>query len=207
MESQQRDEIISYARKTILTLGVKAFRMDDIAQGVHVSKRTLYETFGDKEELIFLAAKAHFDAFDQNNANEAKNAPNILVAMLIIMEEIRKNADVNWQIRSSLKRFYPKINERLWSDQADVKRRIVADSIQRGIAQGYIQNRINIALTMSMFSYIAIGISENNDQITIPAGINTEDAFQEVLINYMRGISTIKGIEAIEAYLEERNKK
>ncbi|MFI3285915.1 MAG: TetR/AcrR family transcriptional regulator [Rikenellaceae bacterium] len=207
MDALQRDEVIEYARKVIVLTGVKSLRMDDIAQATHTSKRTLYETFGDKEELLFLAARAHFDAFDQSNLEAAKDAPNILVAMLIVMEEIRKKAEVNWQIRSSLKKFYPKINLRLWHDKADLKRKIVADSLQTGIDDGYIDSRINIGLTMSVFNYIAIGITDNNDMIVIPKEVNVEDAFQEVLISYMRGISTIKGIQAIDDHLAKRVKQ
>ncbi len=32
--------------------GVKAVKMDEISRGLHVSKRTVYEIFGDKEELL-----------------------------------------------------------------------------------------------------------------------------------------------------------
>ncbi len=188
----------------IVQSGVRSLRMDDVVRATHVSKRTLYETFGDKEELLYLAAKEHFDIFESENIKAAQNAPNILVAMLMIMEEIRKNADVNWQIRSELHKFYPNINKRLWDDNSDVKRRIVSESIRSGVKQGYIQERINIPLTMSMFSYIAIGITEKNEMLKIPAEVSINDAFQEVLVNYIRGISTIKGIEAIDEYLSEK---
>ncbi|MFR9523668.1 MAG: TetR/AcrR family transcriptional regulator [Rikenellaceae bacterium] len=206
MDVQQKAEIVKYARNIIVRNGVKSLKMDDVAQATHTSKRTLYETFGDKEELMFIAVKEHFDEFEINNAKTAKSAPNILIAMLIVMEEIRKNAEVNWQIRLALRNHYPKVSERLWNDKADEKRKVVALSLRAGIKQGYINNNINIDLTMNMFSYIAIGISEYNEMIDIPKDINIEDAFQEVLINYMRGISTIKGVKAIDDYIENRQK-
>lgn len=59
---------------------------------------------------------------------------------------------------------------------------------------------------MNMFSYIAMGICENNEMIDIPKEINIEDAFLEVLIIYIRGISTIKGVESIDQYLRDRQK-
>lgn len=121
MDIQQRDEIISYACKVITQTGVKSLRMDDVAQATRTSKRTLYETFGDKEELIFQACKKHFDIFEASNIKAAKDADNILIAMIIVMEEVRKNANLNWQIRSSLKRFYPQISERLLNENADEK--------------------------------------------------------------------------------------
>ena len=37
------------------TQGIKAVRMDDIARSLGVSKRTLYEQFGDKQGLLLLA--------------------------------------------------------------------------------------------------------------------------------------------------------
>ena len=49
----QRDIIIDRASKMFVSQGVKAVRMDDIAQELSVSKRTLYELFGDKEELLY----------------------------------------------------------------------------------------------------------------------------------------------------------
>ncbi len=208
MEAQQKSEVIAIARELIVAQGVKALRMDDVARTAHVSKRTLYEEFGDKEELIFLAVRWHFDMFDYSNYKAAENAPNILIAILIVMEEIRKNAEVNWQIRRSLRQLYPKVNKRIWSDKADIKRKFMINSIKIGIEDGYIDKRINIDLTINMFSYIAIGITENNDMINIPIEMTINDAFQEVLINHIRGISTVKGIEAIDEYLaKQKNNK
>lgn len=47
-----KDRIISYAMPEFYKRGVKAVKMDEISQGLHVSKRTVYEIFGDKEELV-----------------------------------------------------------------------------------------------------------------------------------------------------------
>ena len=42
------------------TQGIKAVRMDDIARSLGVSKRTLYEQFGDKQGLLLLAMNRYF---------------------------------------------------------------------------------------------------------------------------------------------------
>ncbi len=205
MDAHQRGEIIEYARKVIIQSGVKSLRMDDIAQATRVSKRTLYEEFGDKEELIFLAAQKHFDSFDQKNLEAAKETPNILIAMLVIMEEIRKNAEVNWQLRKAIKFFYPNVHNRLWLDKADQKREIVFESLTKAIRAGLIRDNINIDLTLNIFTYIAVGISENNEMLTIPDGVSINTAFQQVLVSYIRGISTIKGVEVIDEFIKTRD--
>ena len=45
----QRELIVEQAAKMFVNQGVKAVRMDDIAHELSISKRTLYELFGDKE--------------------------------------------------------------------------------------------------------------------------------------------------------------
>lgn len=41
--------VVETASKSFMTLGIKAVHMDDIASSLSISKRTLYELFGDKE--------------------------------------------------------------------------------------------------------------------------------------------------------------
>ena len=45
----QKERIIEQAMQMFVSQGIKSVRMDDIAQQLGVSKRTLYELFGDKE--------------------------------------------------------------------------------------------------------------------------------------------------------------
>ena len=51
----QKERIIEQAMHMFVSQGIKSVRMDDIAQQLGVSKRTLYELFGDKEGLLYLA--------------------------------------------------------------------------------------------------------------------------------------------------------
>ena len=49
----QKERIIAQAMRMFVSQGIKSVRMDDIAQQLGVSKRTLYELFGDKESLLY----------------------------------------------------------------------------------------------------------------------------------------------------------
>ena len=62
----QKEYIIERTSQMFVASGIKAVRMDDIAQTLGVSKRTLYEMFGDKEELLYLCM-THF--LEQQRAN------------------------------------------------------------------------------------------------------------------------------------------
>lgn len=63
----QKERIIEQAMQMFVTQGIKSVRMDDIAQQLGVSKRTLYELFGDKEGLLYLAMEAVFSRASVSN--------------------------------------------------------------------------------------------------------------------------------------------
>ena len=52
-----KNKIVNFAMGEFFKRGVKAVKMDEISQGLHVSKRTVYEIFGDKEELLLCGMK------------------------------------------------------------------------------------------------------------------------------------------------------
>ena len=54
-----KEHIVLAAAKSFAQKGVKTVRMDDIAAGLSISKRTLYELFHDKEDLLLDVMKLH----------------------------------------------------------------------------------------------------------------------------------------------------
>lgn len=57
-----KEHIVLAAAKSFAQKGVKTVRMDDIAAGLSISKRTLYELFHDKEDLLLDVMKLHREA-------------------------------------------------------------------------------------------------------------------------------------------------
>ena len=74
-----KDRIISYAMPEFYKRGVKAVKMDEISQGLHVSKRTVYEIFGDKEELLLAGMMRQLEENRSKLENFAKpQAKNVI---------------------------------------------------------------------------------------------------------------------------------
>ena len=59
-KKQLKGRILEAALKAFAEQGVKAVKMDDVAQMLAISKRTIYEIFSDKEELLYQVV-AHYD--------------------------------------------------------------------------------------------------------------------------------------------------
>ncbi len=203
MLQEQHDAIIAQAAKMFVNEGIKSVRMDDIAREAGVSKRTLYETFGDKEELIFLAVRHHFNYFERLNDVIVRDSPNILIATIRIMQNVVNSSELNWKLHNTLKRFYPAVSKRLTEHHKGQKNILFRDRLKEGVADGLLVTRANIDLAMSTLHYLATSVVINDGSFPLPDGLTPKDAFLEVTVNVMRGISTAKGIEIIDEYLEK----
>ena len=61
-----KGKILKTAMEQFLLHGIKKIKMDDIAKLLGISKRTLYEIYQDKEQLLYeglLETEEHIDAY------------------------------------------------------------------------------------------------------------------------------------------------
>ena len=61
-------KIMQVAMREFRRCGVKAVKMDDIASRLSISKRTLYEIFSNKEELLLECVRMQEEEFDSHMA-------------------------------------------------------------------------------------------------------------------------------------------
>ncbi len=60
---EQKKKLIDLVLKLFLEQGV-AFKMDDVAAGLKISKKTIYKEYGNKEALIILVVEAIFEGIE-----------------------------------------------------------------------------------------------------------------------------------------------
>ena len=77
-----KEHIVLAAAKSFAQKGVKTVRMDDIATGLSISKRTLYELFHDKEDLLLDVMKLHREEMQEYMTQVASKAENVLEVLL-----------------------------------------------------------------------------------------------------------------------------
>ena len=85
MTPPQKERIIDQAMHMFVSQGIKSVRMDDIAQQLGVSKRTLYEMFGDKEGLLYLAMERYSERNRQRWNELTADAHDVLEAMFMVL--------------------------------------------------------------------------------------------------------------------------
>lgn len=182
-----------------LKQGIKAVRMDDIAQMMGISKRTLYELFGDKETLLFLAVESYFEQCSERRARLAVGAHDVLEAIFLELNELMVQSETANRIMSSLRRFHPAVHDRVLHEGAEKNRRNIREMLEKGIDDGFFVADFNLDLAITMLYHTASVLVERRD-LVLPEGMAEREAFIQVVSTFFRGIATAKGLELIDEY-------
>lgn len=198
----QRDHIMERTSEMFVMHGIKSVRMDDIAQTLGVSKRTLYEMFGDKEELLYLCMSSFLEKQRADVNSQANSAATIMENILHGFIKMMQYSDVNNRIMSNLQKFYPGVFQRIHKDCGEVGRTNFRSAIHKCVDEGYIDSHFNMDLAITVLYYTAMGVVARRD-FPYPEGVSPQKAFRHIVICFFRGVATPKGLEIIDKFVAE----
>ena len=189
----------------IAELGVKSLRVDDLAHDMGISKRTLYEMFGDKEELLYHSVKEVLQS--EASAIKAKMAKAYsgIPALFETFDAMMSGSAVRKRIVENLAKFYPELYERVMTENRDYGLATLREKLNNLVAEGLISEMVNIDLSITMFYYTSMGLMRRHGRLVLPEGVTELDAIRYTIVNFFRGIATVKGVKQIDEYLT-RNK-
>jgi hypothetical protein len=193
-----RFAIIKEADKRFRKYGIRAVTMDDIAHGIHVSKRTIYEAFPNKEKILMGVLRSQIEERDEHMQDFLSNTDNV---MDILCEVLRLQIEFSAKTTSSFFTDlvkYPKV-EKMMHEYNAKQRGKASDFYKKGVVQGYFRKDIDYVI----FNRIMVGLIH-----VLRATKEFKDlTYQQIFVNchsiIIRGICTKKGIERFEHFMEE----
>ena len=195
-----REQILKVATREFTTIGVKSVKMDDIARKLKISKRTLYEIYDNKEQLLLesVARRIHeFDAtLERFDSSGEKQVIDILLEFYRLqMEELR---DMNPVYYEDLHK-YPRVMSFL--EQVNKEHKAHSkDFFKRGVLEGYFRNDFNYEL----ISLLGNNVMQNVMESKLYNTYSLQDIFRNVVMLFIRGLCTAKGILELDRQLESR---
>lgn len=189
--------IIDKATEMFLTKGIKAVKMDDVANDLSISKRTLYEIFCNKEMLLLHCVRRLKEERDDHfkNFNKLNHHSEIEMILEYYRYQLRRSSNVSIKFVKELQK-YPVVVK--WLDELKRKEKAVAKSFfEQGVRNGYFREDVNFKL-VGDYAEIAITNSMENGLMD-KYGI--QEVFRNITMLYVRGFCTLKGIEELEKML------
>lgn len=202
----QQHQIIFKSYQLFRQYGFKSVTMDDIARNIGVSKKTLYELFTDKDELVLEAVKFMLkdnqDKTDEVFAS-AKNAMEQIVGVLQLMEQMVRGLNMVCYI--DLQKFYNTAYNYLQKHKQEYLYDCIVKNLQRGIHEGFYREDIDINIIAKYRMESALLVFQNN--------LFPQHEYDIVKVNYqifahfIYGISTLKGHKLFSKILNSLNSK
>ena len=195
-EMDNRSRIIEGAAELFRAYGIKSVTMDSLANHLGMSKRTIYEVFSDKDEILIGVLK--WMAEKQRDLvkkvlDESDNAIVAIFRLLEINSDHFQNMSPAFQV--DMKKFHNEVLMKKGDKCEMPDFRNNQQVIERGIKEKHFRKDINPDLVNRCMDLLVRSIMNNDlypfDQYT------RRDVIRNVLINYLRGISTSEGLELI----------
>ena len=203
-----RELILRTALEQFTKRGIKDVKMDDIASILSISKRTIYELFNDKEQLLLEALKLHNEIILSEGKQIVRNASHTLEIILKLYDKyVDIISSINRKFFTDLNK-YPDICKSKKHNEEQNDKKFLA-WIEMGRKQGLFREDANLEI----FSYILRKNLETIFTVNMNAEENELGKFsahelgRTLIIFYLRGISTPKGQDIIETYLKENINK
>ena len=203
----KQEKVIKRAAEMIAELGVKSLRVDDLAHDLGVSKRTLYEMFGDKEELLYHSIKYLFQKEESEVLVSVAGSQSGIPALFEIFDAMMDRGATRRRVMENLAKFYPELYERVMTENRDAGLAQLRNKLNSLVEEGLISEMVNIDLSITMFYYTSMGLMRRHGRLLLPNGITEQDAFRYTIINFFRGIATLKGVAQIDEYLAQKIEK
>ncbi len=199
MGIQQR--IVEEATRQFFHYGIRNVTMDGIAAVLGMSKRTVYEIFKDKNELVHECLKSIKQQHNAKNQEIVTTSTNVIETIFSFMQEgIKAMNAINPVFFRDMEKFYNCTWKKLKEENEKEGFMLTNELLKKGIKEGLFREDINIQIVSKLFHEQMNLLA--NEEIFPRDEFNYTDVFQNLTINFMRGISTQKGIDLIDKILE-----
>ena len=194
-----RNRILKAAMTEFLHKGVKSVKMDNIANTLAISKRTLYEIYSNKEELLLEAVRIHEQEFNdhmlQYSLDKNHNVMDIIIEFY--KKKLLAIADVSPLFLVELRK-YKQVVEYLERMNAERHNNALL-FFRRGVKEGFFRSDLNFDIILKTSSasvnYAMETQMYKNYSITA--------IMHNTIFLYLRGICTTKGIKVLDAAIEQ----
>jgi AcrR family transcriptional regulator len=175
--------------------------LDRITKELHTSKRTIYTHFKDKTELLKSCLNIYHAQIREENEEVIRNAENAIEAMGYLHQHIINRANAtNPNFFNDIIHYYPGMLSESYRANKNFAHEELTYLAKWGIEDGLFMEDLDIDVTMKTVLNL-LKLLKDNDQFPIQEYNKARLTFG-IMLPYLRGICTKKGIHLLEMQKE-----
>jgi len=200
--SEAKTSILRKAEVLFMRLGLKSISMDDVARELGISKKTLYQFFQSKEDLVLQTISRH-------QCTEAEDIHRICEASTDALKEmldIARHVLVQFQQMSpatifDLKKYYPEA----WRIVEQVQREhiygILKANMERGIREGLYRDDFDTNILARL--YVGSVRWLLDEELFPQTQFHWAQLYREFIHYHLRGIVSQEGLKKLKTYIQD----
>ena len=201
-----KEEIVKRALNDFMQYGFKTFTMDDLASKMGISKKTLYEHFPSKNDLVEAVLDYALDMSCKNVEAFVQGDGSVIENVYRNQKKVKEIFNINSDRPiCELQKYYSKTYERMEIDFAKSDARFIDKLLEKGWQEGLFRKDINVNFYKTFYSSVQRLRSLAN---TFP---EREYPFWDTIYTLMEYFFRIlvneKGMKELERVLQLKNEK
>jgi AcrR family transcriptional regulator len=198
-----KERILQKSHELFMRYGIRSISMDDIAAQLGMSKKTLYQYYTDKEELVDAVLSTLLETNRKQcleDRQRAENAVHEVFQAFDMMQEMFSN--MNPSIVFDLEKYHPTVSKKLQHHKQVFMYQVIKQNLEKGIREELYRPEINVdvltrfRIESMMLAFDSEIFPNNRTQLV--------SIQEEILEHFLYGLATAKGHRLIQKYKQQR---
>lgn len=192
-----KDKIVECAANMFMGNGVRSVKMDDIANQLSISKRTLYEIYNNKEELLYAVVQERHKKEDMEWKELGENSDNVMDILVgILRMRMQHMKDISPEFYHDLNN-YPSVVA-LISERRKFRMQKFLRFLLRGRREGFFLSDANYEFMVQIIDMVIYNTLIGNQKY-----IDVQEFVHISVLLFIRSICTTKGLKVLDSFLKE----
>lgn len=204
MKNDIKQRILLEASQFVLGRGVKAMTMDELARRMGISKRTIYENFQNKDNLLTELFSYHKKKDMAEFKKILKESPTVLHALSLWGHNSEKQFSKLLSVYDEVKRHHPAVYRKIILEAVDQGTKNIEKVLQLGIKQGVFRKDLEVDVAAFLLFSFVQRLESNTHKDGLPFPV--EKLHTTYMNIFFRGCCNSKGLQLFERVFETRPK-
>lgn len=199
METQEK-EIIKCALGMFNKFGIRSVTMDDVAQELGISKKTIYKYFENKADLVHKSVLITYEKLQHKLEKihaEAENSIDELIEIDKVIGVVMENH--NPGMRYQLQKYYPRTYNLLYEGRHDLIHKVISENIEKGKQDGLFRKEADTQIITFLYCSKVETMPEEEQELLEKHSLKYMT--RQALEYHIRGIATARGLDYLEKKL------
>jgi AcrR family transcriptional regulator len=194
-----QDRILNKARELMFQTGVKHVTMDDLANQLGISKKTIYQYFKDKDALVSAIVEfelANHATICNQSMQLADNAVHEIFLLMTVIQEMFNR--MNPLALFEIEKYYPMAFEKIKNHKDDFIFSMISANLEKGIAEGLYRKDVDVTI-LSKYR-LETSLIPFNIHVFHPSKFDMLKVNLQIIEHFVYGVATLEGHKLMDNY-------